>query len=179
MTGYVVTRAASTATLKTSAAFIVPGQSVTFTAQVASRTKRGRLKSPKAGVRNGQVERRVFSLSPSLAEQLRPFVEGRAADQPLFLTPGRLSKSGKRIGGGVRLEPDNFVKRALKPVLKELDLDGGAHAFRHGNATLLDSLRAPMAVRQERLGHVDPKTTMGYTHLVTADDGCACSQSTR
>ena len=135
-----------------------------------SRTLRSKLKAPKAGVRNGQVKRRVFSLSHSLAEQLRPFVEGRAADEPLFLTPGRLTKSGKRIGGGVRLEPDNFVKRALKPVLAELGLNGGAHAFRHGNATLLDSLRAPMAVRQERLGHVDPKTTMGYTHLVTADD---------
>jgi hypothetical protein len=34
--------------------------------------------------------------------------------------------------------------------------------------TLLDSLHAPMAVRQERLGHVD--ATTGYTHLVTADD---------
>jgi integrase len=135
-----------------------------------SRTLRGKLKAPKAGVRNGQVKRRVFSLSPSMAEQLRPFVEGRAADEPLFLTPGRLTKSGKRLGGGVRLEPDNFVKRALKPVLKQLGLDGGAHAFRHGNATLLDSLRAPMAVRQERLGHVDARTTMGYTHLVTADD---------
>ena len=41
---------------------------------------------------------------------------------------------------------------------------------RHGNATLLDSLHAPMAVRQERFGHVDARTTMGYTHLVTADD---------
>jgi integrase len=51
-----------------------------------------------------------------------------------------------------------------------LGLDGGAHAFRHGNATLLDSLRAPMAVRQERLGHVDAKTTLGYTHLITSDD---------
>jgi len=91
-------------------------------------------------------------------------------DEPLFLTPGRLAKSGKRLGGGVRLEPDNFVKRALKPVLKELGLDGAAHAFRHGNATLLDSLHAPMAVRQERLGHVDSMTTMGYTHRVTADD---------
>jgi len=105
-----------------------------------------------------------------MAEQLRPFVEGRATHEPLFLTPGRLTISGKRIGGGVRLEPDNFVKRALKPVLKELGLDGGAHAFRHGNATLLDSLHAPMAVRQERLGHVDARTTMGYMHLVTADD---------
>lgn len=70
----------------------------------------------------------------------------------------------------MRLEPGNFVKRALKPILKELGLDGAAHAFRHGNATLLDSLHVPMAVRQERLGHMDAKTTMGYTHLVTADD---------
>jgi integrase len=51
-----------------------------------------------------------------------------------------------------------------------LGLDGAAHAFRHDNATLLDSLHVPMAVRQERLGHVDARTTMGYTHLVTADD---------
>lgn len=34
----------------------------------------------------------------------------------------------------------------------------------------MQSVRAPMGVRQERLGHVDPNTTMGYTHLVTADD---------
>jgi hypothetical protein len=26
-----------------------------------------------------------------------------------------------------------------------------------------------MAVRQERFGHVDARTTMGYTHVVTAD----------
>lgn len=135
-----------------------------------SRTKQSKLKAPKAGLRNGVVKRRVFSLSPSMAEQLRPFVEGRQAIEPLFLTPGRLTKSGKRIGGGVRLEPDNFVKRALKPILKDLGLDGAAHAFRHGNATLLDSLHAPWAVRQERLGHVDARTTMGYTHLVTADE---------
>lgn len=135
-----------------------------------SRTKKSKLKAPKAGLRNGVIKKRVFSLSPSLTEQLRPFVVDRREDEPLFLTPGRLTKSGKRLGGGVRLEPDNFVKRALKPVLKELGLDGAAHAFRHGNATLLDSLHAPMAVRQERLGHVDARTTMGYTHLVTADD---------
>ena len=136
-----------------------------------SRTKRGKLKATRAGVKeNGDVKRRVFSLSPSLAEQLRPFVEGRAANEPLLLTPGRVTKREKRIGGGVRLEPDNFVKRALKPILRELGLDGVAHAFRHGNATLLDSLMAPMAVRQERLGRVDAKTTMDYTHLVTADD---------
>jgi integrase len=49
-----------------------------------SRTKQSKLKAPKAGLRNGVVKRRVFSLSPSMAEQLRPFVEGRQAIEPLF-----------------------------------------------------------------------------------------------
>ena len=101
---------------------------------------------------------RVQSL-PQLVERVKFFVEDRAADQPLFLT-----KMGKR------LHPDNFVKRELKPILKKLGLEGAMHAFRHGNATALDRLNAPMKVRQERLGHVDPRTTMDYTHLVSGDD---------
>jgi len=46
----------------------------------------------------------------------------------------------------------------------------GFHAFRHGNATLLDQIGAPMAVRLNRLGHAEAQTTMGYTHAVTADE---------
>jgi integrase len=133
-------------------------------------TKKRKLKSPKAGVRNGQVKKRVFSLSAGMVEQLKSYIDGRAEDEPLFLTPVFVTKNGKTRGGGRRLEPDNFVKRSLKPILDQLGLEGGAHAFRHGNATMLDSLHATMAVRQERLGHVDAKTTMGYTHLVSADD---------
>lgn len=110
-------------------------------------------------IANKSRKPRVFSLSPQLAERLKPYMEGRAADEPLFL-----SKKKKH------LHPDNFVKRNLKPILKKLGLAGAMHAFRHGNATVLDHLNAPMKVRQERLGHVDPKTMMGYTHLVGADD---------
>jgi len=112
---------------------------------------------------------RVFSLSHELVEALRPFVQGRSQDDPLFLTPLTVTKSGKRIGGR-RLHPDNFVKRVLKPILEELGLEGGLHAFRHGNATILDRWNVPMKVRQERLGHVNKATTMGYTHLVSEDD---------
>ena len=72
-----------------------------------------------------------------------------------------LSRKGKR------LHPDNFVKRQLKPILEKLGLKGALHAFRHGNATALDRMNAPMRVRQERLGHVEAQTTMGYTHLVS------------
>jgi hypothetical protein len=46
----------------------------------------------------------------------------------------------------------------------------GFHTFRHGNATLLDQIGAPMAVRLNRLGHAEAQTTMGYTHAVTADE---------
>jgi integrase len=102
---------------------------------------------------------RAFSLSPQLALALMPLVSGRQADAPLFL-----SRRGKR------LSPDNFVKRELKPILNKLGLDGALHSFPHGTATALDHMNAPLKVRQERLGHVAAKTTMGYTHLVSEDD---------
>jgi len=113
---------------------------------------KSKLKRPKNG------KKRFFALSPQLAERLRFYVEGRNPDEPLFLsTEGR------------RLHPDNFIKRQLKPILKKLGLEGAAHAFRHGNASLLDHLHAPMKVRQDRLGHADPRTIMGYTHVIGDD----------
>ena len=102
---------------------------------------------------------RIFSISPRLADRLSPFVAERNPDEPLFL-----SAEGKR------LHPENLVKRKLKPLLKQLGLEGGLHAFRHGNATAQDRLQTPMKVRQQRLGHVSPGTTMGYTHLIGDDD---------
>jgi integrase len=113
---------------------------------------KSKLKRPKNG------KKRFFALSPQLTERLRFYVEGRNPEEPLFL-----SKEGRR------LHPDNFIKRQLKPILKKLGLDGAAHAFRHGNASLLDHLHAPMKVRQDRLGHADPRTTMGYTHVIGDD----------
>lgn len=60
------------------------------------------------------------------------------------------------------------------PLLKSLGIDcpeGKAfHAFRHGNATILDQLNAPMATRQDRLGHATAEMTMHYTEGVTEAD---------
>ena len=62
-------------------------------------------------------------------------------------------------------------KRKFHPLLKRLGIPQcGFHAFRHGNATLLDQIGAPMAIRQNRLGHAEAQTTMRYTHAVTADE---------
>jgi len=62
-------------------------------------------------------------------------------------------------------------KRKFHPLLRKLGIHQcGFPAFRHGNATLLDQIGAPMEVRQNRLGHADAQTTMDYTHAVTADE---------
>jgi integrase len=62
-------------------------------------------------------------------------------------------------------------KRKFHSLLKKLEIPQcGFHAFRHGNATLLDPIGAPMAVRLSRPGHTEAQTTMGYTHAVTADE---------
>jgi hypothetical protein len=45
----------------------------------------------------------------------------------------------------------------------------GLHAFRYGNATIMNGLNAPMRVRHDRLGH-EKKTILGYTHAIGGDD---------
>lgn len=117
----------------------------------------------KSVVKNTKARKpRTFSISTELAEALRPVVEGRANDEPLFLSPD-----------GKRLHPENLVNRKLRPLLKKLGVyvkGTACHGFRHGAATKLDELGTPMATRQQRMGHVDPDTLMGYTHAVSADD---------
>jgi hypothetical protein len=56
---------------------------------------------------------RVFSISPQLTERLHFFVEDSNPSEPLFVT-----------GKGKRLNPDNFVRRILKPILKAFGLQG-------------------------------------------------------
>jgi integrase len=60
-----------------------------------------------------------------------------------------------------------FRQRKLKPLLRDLETrDGGLHAFRHFNASLLASLRVPLKTIQERLGHASARslTLDVYTH---------------
>jgi integrase len=61
-------------------------------------------------------------------------------------------------------------KRKLYPLLRKLGIErAGFHAFRHGNATIMDQLQVPMATRLNRLGQSDARTTMGYTHAISED----------
>jgi integrase len=67
------------------------------------------------------------------------------------------------------------VNRKLHPLLAKLGIQvparTGLHAFRHTNSSLMDRLSAPLKLRQQRLGHSDPRLTLSvYTHVASEDD---------
>lgn len=118
---------------------------------------RGKLQTVKS--RKGN---RRFPISPELAEHLQTYLRTWRPNAPglLFAT-----------ANGTPWDHSLVRKRKFHPLLKKLGIEQcGFHAFRHGNATLLDQIGAPMAVRLNRLGHAEPQTTMNYTHAVTADE---------
>jgi integrase len=128
----------------------VPNRAIVVNGAVS----RGELKGTKSS------KPRAFAISTPLAHKLEMYVQGKAPEDYVFTNRK-----------GDRLDPDNLVHRHLKPILKKLGIsDGAMHAFRHGNATQLDRMAAPEAVRMSRLGHVDRKTTFGYTHLIREDE---------
>ena len=105
---------------------------------------------------------RRFPISAELVEQLGAFLRTWRAN-PLGLLFATQN--------GTPWDHSLVRKRKFHPLLKRLGIPQcGFHAFRHGNATLLDQIGAPMAVRLNRLGHAEAQTTMGYTHAVTADE---------
>jgi hypothetical protein len=71
--------------------------------------------------------------------------KGKGAGVPVLLVQGS------------PLDMNAFRKRKLKPLLTSLEIaqdEGKAfHAFRHFNVSLLDTLRVPLKVIQERIGH--------------------------
>lgn len=110
---------------------------------------------------------REVSISEELAQHLREFLNGKRQGL-LFQTkesrPWRETK---------------VVERKLNPLLDKLGIPHrgkGLRALRHWNATEMDRNGVPVKVRQNRMGHDDPRTTLGmrnrggYTHMVSADD---------
>jgi integrase len=105
---------------------------------------------------------RRFPISAELMEHLRAYLQTWRPNNLglLFAT-----------GNGTPWNHSLVRKRKFHPLLKKLGIPQcGFHAFRHGIATLLDQIGAPMAVRLNRLGHAEAQTTMGYTHAVMADE---------
>lgn len=121
---------------------------------------KGKMETVKSrkGVRN-------IAISDQLAEHLKEFANDRKAG---LLFPGKDEQTP--------ITYDHAVYEEFQPLLEKLEIttkpgqDCGFHAFRHGNATLMDQLGTPGKTRMDRLGHEKLDTTLDYTHAVSADD---------
>jgi integrase len=101
---------------------------------------------------------RTLALSPQLAAMLWEQTERQRKDGHTLLFS---TCNGKPWDSGL------LVKRKLRPLLCSVGISqAGLHAFRHFNASLLSSLRVPLKVIQERLGHASAGslTLDVYTH---------------
>jgi integrase len=118
----------------------------------------GKLQDPKT-----ENAVRAFALSPRLGVHLAEHMRGWRPNERRLLFATR---------NGTPWDANLLVKRKLRPLLRSLGIErGGLHAFRHANSSLMDRLGAPLKVRQQRLGHSDPRLTLGvYTHVASEDD---------
>ncbi len=112
-----------------------------------------------------QAGYRDFAISPELAEHLRAFLNGKREGLLFMSRNGRPWRETK------------VVEKRLNPLLKKLGIaPRGLKAIRHFNATFMDRASIPVKTRQTRLGHDDPRVTLGsrtrsgYTHMVADDD---------
>jgi integrase len=108
---------------------------------------------------------------------------GRALSSGLQTPEGVLgvlaSESTRRLlfatRNGTPWDQNLLLKRKFKPLLRALGIQvprgNGFHAFRHANATLMNSFGASQKLRQQRLGHADgsPVTDTIYTHVISED----------
>jgi len=120
---------------------------------------RGKVQSPKT-----ESAVRTLAISTQLADQIHKHLARQADKDTKFLFSAR---------SGSPWDANLLVKRKLHRILGALGLPRcGLHAFRHGNATLMDNLGVPLKVKQHRLGHsrAGDITTDVYTHYQIGDD---------
>ncbi len=87
---------------------------------------------------------RVCEISPQLVEHLRSYLRTWRPNLMGLVFATR---------NGTPWDLDTVRKRKLYPLLRKLGIErAGFHAFRHGNATIMDQQQVPMATRQNRFG---------------------------
>jgi Phage integrase family len=109
---------------------------------------------------------RVVELSPQACAHLKTFLKSWHSNERrlLFATCN-----------GTPWDQNLLLKRRFRPLLRSLGIHvprgNGFHAFRHANATLMNSFGASQKLRQQRLGHADgsPVTETIYTHVISED----------
>ena len=129
--------------------------------QVRQSAWRGKLGDPKT-----DDSIRAVELSPQACGHLRKFLESWHPNQRRLLFATR---------NGTPWDQNLLLKRKFRPLLRALGIQvprgNGFHAFRHANATLMNSFGASQKLRQQRLGQADgsPVTETIYTHVISED----------
>lgn len=127
---------------------------------VAQSVWRGRTKETKS-----RAGTRLIELSSHLVRRLGQLISAWHPNDGRFLFA---------YPSGHPWVPDLVLKEHFHPLLRQLGIavppGTGFHAFRHANATMMDSLGAPDKVRQTRLGHSSIDVTKNiYTHVTSQD----------
>lgn len=129
--------------------------------QVRQSACQGKLGDPKT-----EDSIRVVEMSAQACQHLRGYLQAWRPNERRLLFASK---------NGTPWNQDMVLKRKLKPLCKKLDImlprGNGFHAFRHANATLMNSFGASLKLRQQRLGHADgsPVTDTIYTHVISED----------
>lgn len=108
---------------------------------------RGEFGPPKS-----KASERTIAIGPALANLLKSHRQN-TADSRALVFPNAAGKP---------FEPNNLVKRVLRPAMRSLGLpETGWRGFRRAVATALSELREPVKTAQQVLGHSSPETTLG------------------
>lgn len=108
--------------------------------------------------------RRTISIAPAVVDLVRPHIEGRAADDFVFVSPT-----------GLPLHSSDFYERVWVPLGRRLKATGIVpfrfHDLRHTHVAWLVAGGAPLPHIQARLGHESITTTIDtYGHLLPVGD---------
>jgi integrase len=89
----------------------------------------------------------------------------------LAANPGESTDLVFTSNGGGPLDPDNFRKRVLKPLVEEVGAPwAGFHTFRHTFASIHLSEGTNLVALSRALGHHSPAFTLSrYTHLLPGE----------
>lgn len=103
----------------------------------------------------------------ALPNQLgRKYPEYRFSKHWAWLFPAKSPCHHPRTGEVVRYRQDEcYLQRAFKVARQRTGVMATPHNMRHAHAThLLEAGAASVSALQKEMGHVDPRTTMGYCH---------------
>jgi integrase len=129
--------------------------------QVRQASWRGKLGSPK-----NKESVRVVELSPQCCQHMETFLRSWRPNELRLLFATK---------NGTPWDQNLLLKRKFRPLVRALNIEvprgNGFHAFRHANASLMNSFGASAKLCQQRLGHTpgSPITEAIYTHVISED----------